>query len=155
MGRDTADARVSAEVAALAEVPREALAVQWEKRFGAPPPRGCGRALLELAAAQVLHEKAFGGESAAFRKALAAFGEGTGAGVRPEERGRSKSASLPPPRRALKPGARLVREWNGRTYHVEVVAEGFVWNGKTHRSLSAIAREITGVQWSGPRFFGL
>ena len=55
----------------------------------------------------------------------------------------------------MKPGTRLVREWNGRTYHVEVVADGFVWNGRTHRSLSAIAREITGAQWSGPRFFGL
>jgi hypothetical protein len=56
---------------------------------------------------------------------------------------------------AMKPGTRLVREWNGRIHHVEVVSDGFVWNGKTHRSLSVIAREITGVQWSGPRFFGL
>jgi hypothetical protein len=55
----------------------------------------------------------------------------------------------------MKPGTRLVREWNGRTYHVEVTKNGFVWNGKTHRSLSVIAREITGAQRSGPRFFGL
>ena len=55
----------------------------------------------------------------------------------------------------LTPGTRLVREWNGRTHHVDVIAGGFVWNGTRHRSLSAIAREITGVRWSGPRFFSL
>ena len=55
----------------------------------------------------------------------------------------------------LAPGTRLVREWNGKTHHVDVVDSGFVWNGASHRSLSAIAREITGARWSGPRFFGL
>ena len=55
----------------------------------------------------------------------------------------------------LQPGARLVREWNGSTHMVEVVDGGFVWNGERHRSLSVIARTITGDRWSGPRFFGL
>ncbi|GAA6163979.1 DUF2924 domain-containing protein [Pelagimonas sp. KU-00592-HH] len=54
-----------------------------------------------------------------------------------------------------KPGSQLVREWNGRTYQVEVVNGGFVMGGKTWRSLSAIARHITGARWSGPRFFGV
>ena len=54
-----------------------------------------------------------------------------------------------------KPGSRLIREWNGRTYQVEVVAGGYVMDGKTWRSLSAIARHITGARWSGPRFFGV
>jgi hypothetical protein len=53
------------------------------------------------------------------------------------------------------PGATLVREWQGRTYTVMVLAEGFAFDGKTYKSLTAIAREITGTPWSGPQFFGL
>jgi hypothetical protein len=52
-------------------------------------------------------------------------------------------------------GARLVREWNGRTHTVTVEEEGFTYVGRNYRSLTAIAREITGARWSGPRFFGL
>lgn len=55
----------------------------------------------------------------------------------------------------LKPGARLVREWGGVTHEVTVTEAGFLWNGKARASLSAIAGEITGAHWSGPRFFGL
>ena len=62
------------------------------------------------------------------------------------------NASMPS---RLQPGTRLVREWNGRTHVVEVVDKGFIWEGDRHRSLSAIARAITGARWSGPRFFGV
>jgi hypothetical protein len=55
----------------------------------------------------------------------------------------------------LKPGTRLVREWQGRTYDVLVLDDGFSWQGTRYRSLSAIARQITGTAWSGPLFFGL
>lgn len=55
----------------------------------------------------------------------------------------------------LRPGGRLLRQWNGTTHVVDVVEGGFLWNGSQHRSLSAIARAITGTRWSGPRFFGL
>ena len=64
------------------------------------------------------------------------------------------AAGKTPPGTA-KPGSHLIREWNGRTYQVEVMAVGYVMDGKAYRSLSAIARRITGAQWSGPRFFGL
>ena len=56
---------------------------------------------------------------------------------------------------SLKPGAVLIREWEAATHRVEVVEDGFVWNGQTHRSLSRIARLITGTNWNGPAFFGL
>jgi hypothetical protein len=56
---------------------------------------------------------------------------------------------------APKPGARLMREWNGVTHVVDVGSDGFLWRGNRYRSLSAVARAITGAQWSGPRFFGL
>ena len=55
----------------------------------------------------------------------------------------------------MQSGGRLLRQWNGTTHIVDVVPNGFVWNGGNHRSLSAIARAITGTRWSGPRFFGL
>jgi hypothetical protein len=55
----------------------------------------------------------------------------------------------------LKPGTRLMREWQGRTYEVLVLDDGFSWQGSDYRSLSAIARKITGTAWSGPLFFGL
>lgn len=55
----------------------------------------------------------------------------------------------------MRPGTHLVREWNGRTYQVEVLENGFRLDGKYYRSLSAIARKITGAHWSGPRFFGM
>jgi hypothetical protein len=60
-----------------------------------------------------------------------------------------------PARPELKPGTRLIREWRGRTYEVLVLDYGFSWQGTIHRSLSALARKITGTAWSGPLFFGL
>lgn len=56
---------------------------------------------------------------------------------------------------APKPGGRYLREWNGATHVVEVTGDGYIWKGQRHRSLSAVARAITGARWSGPRFFGL
>ena len=61
----------------------------------------------------------------------------------------------PPPASKVKPGSRLVREWHGRTHTVWVTDDGFEFRGKTYRSLTRIARDITGAQWSGPQFFGL
>jgi hypothetical protein len=55
----------------------------------------------------------------------------------------------------LKPGTRLLRDWRGRNHEVLVLDDGFLWEGTHHRSLSAIARQITGTAWSGPLFFGL
>lgn len=54
----------------------------------------------------------------------------------------------------LQPGFRLLREWNGREHVVDVTKAGFEWEGRRYRSLSAVARAITGARWSGPRFFG-
>ena len=71
------------------------------------------------------------------------------------ERALKRLAAGKAPTTAAKPGSHLIREWNGRTYQVEVTSDGYTMDGKTWRSLSAIARHITGAQWSGPRFFGL
>jgi hypothetical protein len=56
---------------------------------------------------------------------------------------------------AILPGTRLVRVWNDRRYEVTVLADGYEFEGRTFRSLSAVAREITGTRWNGKVFFGL
>lgn len=59
------------------------------------------------------------------------------------------------PRTPIPLGTRFIREWNGKTIAVTAVEGGFDWNGEVYRSLSEIARMVTGTHWSGPRFFGL
>jgi len=55
----------------------------------------------------------------------------------------------------MKPGARLLREWHGTTHEVIVTDSGYVWEGHTYKSLSAVAQAISGAKWNGPRFFGI
>ena len=149
MARLSIAERAAVEVEALADLAREELVDCWLVRFGREPPKGCGRKLLELAAAYDIQERAYGGLKLETRKALVLEIDPVVGDVASHRRSRKQAIST------IKPGTRLVREWNGRTHHVETVEGGFVWNGKTHRSLSVIAREITGAHWSGPRFFGL
>jgi hypothetical protein len=66
-----------------------------------------------------------------------------------------RQAASAPSSSKLAPGTRLLREWQGNTHHVTVVQGGFEYDGRTWRSLTAIARAITGTPWSGPLFFGL
>jgi hypothetical protein len=68
---------------------------------------------------------------------------------------RTTGRVAPDPGLALKPGARLVREWHGRTHTVTVTEDGFEYVGTSYASLTKIAKKITGAHWSGPRFFGL
>ncbi len=89
--------------------------------------------------------KRYGGLTPAIRQRLGREGSGD----ETPSLMKSKSAT------SVTPGARFIREWNGSTHVVEVVEGGFIWNGMRHRSLSAIARAITGTKWSGPRFFAL
>ena len=146
MRRQSSKATIEDDLAGLAQLSREELAERWRRRFGHEPPKGCGRSLLELAEAYAIQVKAFGALKPHLRRQL----EG-------EVRGSAKSTSARRPKQIsrLTPGTRLVREWNGKTHHVDVVESGFVWNRGRYGSLSAIAREITGARWSGPRFFGL
>jgi hypothetical protein len=72
----------------------------------------------------------------------------------PEAAGK-RAIEIKRPMTAMRPGAILSREWNGRMQRVAVLANGFAWNGKTYPSLSKAAQAITGPRWNGPRFFGL
>ncbi len=115
----------------------------WEQTFGTTPPSSLSRVFLRRV---LLHERqcrTHGGHSATTRRALAAMAN--------ETPGNGAAA----PAGSVSAGTHLVREWNGRTYQVEVVDNGYRFDGKTYPSLTAIAKRITGTHWSGPRFFGL
>jgi len=156
------------EIAAIDVLSRDQLAVRWTKIYGQRPP-AIRRELLSHAVAWDLQSKRFGGYSPEtkrrLRQAIAqvASGVGTlrtpkseirGEGLSPGDNTLSvKAVSMPASMPSV--GARLVRVWNGHTNVVDVVEGGYLFEGKVHRSLSAIARKITKAHWSGPRFFGL
>ncbi len=100
---------------------------------------------MRRAIAYRIQEKAFGGLSPASKRKLKDYA------TQLEITDRVRHD----PRPAVRPGVRLVREWNGRTYTVTVTEDGFEHDGETYSSLTAVARVITGAHWSGPRFFGL
>ncbi|NKB59593.1 MAG: DUF2924 domain-containing protein [Alphaproteobacteria bacterium] len=136
------NSNVEREIGLLADLARSALMERWQATYRAEPPKGISRHLLIRAIAYEIQMKRYGGLKPATDRRLKAIVNGT-------DNGEHKA----PP--SLQPGARLVREWNGVSHMVEVTEGGFIWNGNRHRSLSAIARAITGARWSGPRFFGL
>ena len=134
----------------LAEIPQQdmtALRSAWAGMFGRMPPMGLSRRLLELAAAYDMQAKIYGGLSPAIRRKLMQI-----AATKQEGKPASSSRQRPVPKA---PGSRLIREWHGKPHTVEVTDRGYLYLGHHYRSLSEIARKITGARWSGPRFFGL
>jgi hypothetical protein len=131
-------AAIAAEIDRIRSLRLDALRRQWRLMFGRVPPIGLSKDLLGRMIAARLQERAFGSldrDSLRFLQSLARHQR--------------------PPRRQLKPGTVLVREYQGRRHIVTTVRDGFNWQGTTYRSLSGIARAITGTAWSGPRFFAL
>ncbi len=140
-----ASADLSAKLAALAELDAASLRKEWRRLYRSHPPKRTGRDLLARTIAYKLQERALGGLNAATKRKLRTFAEQLESGG-----GTVFDAGI-----SLKPGAKLVREWHGKTYTVVVLENGFQFDGRRVRSLSQIARKITGTHWSGPRFFGL
>jgi hypothetical protein len=122
-----------------------ALRTEWRRLYRAHPPTCVRRDLLLLGVAWKLQEQTYGGLGATIRRRIAELAETL---EREGDVTRGRVARL-------RPGAKLVREWRGETHTVVVGEDGFEWRGRHWRSLSVIAREITGGHWSGPRFFGL
>lgn len=130
------------ELAALTGMITAQLHARWQLLEGSPAP-ALTPSLLQRLLAQRLQERRYGAVPAAVQRELARIYAG--------------EPSVPPVavRKPITIGTRLVREWNGRTITVEVSDDGFVHAGRTWRSLSEIARHVTGAHWSGPRFFGV
>ena len=124
----------------LGKLDRPALRVAWAKAFGEAPPHFLSMIFMRKALIWNAQCRSTGSISPELKRALKSVASG-------------KSAAAPIP--AVSSGTQLVREWNGRRYQVDVTGGGYVLNGETFKSLSAIALHITGTSWSGPRFFGL
>jgi DUF2924 family protein len=139
---------IDIEITDLAQSSRAQLRVLWEREFGDEAPQSLGRDILALGIAYARQERRYGGLARPVAKELDRL---LARVLRDEVTDAPKSPRPPLPRA----GTILVREWRGITHHVTVVDDGFLWNGKTHGSLSGIARAITGTKWNGPRFFGM
>ena len=114
---------------------------------GREPPRFAKRSLLTQLIAWELQVNAFGGLDPTLRRQLLAMGT--------KGKASNNGTDVFPAPPALRPGVKLIRSWKGVTHHVNVISGGFAWQDRTYKSLSVIAREITGTSWSGPVFFGL
>jgi hypothetical protein len=123
-------------LAELEALDRAALVERWRTVFGQPAPRYTHLELLRSALAWEVQRQAAGMKPSARHKIVRALGKS-------------------PRARRLAPGSELLRDWKGRTHRVSVLAKSFEYDGHSYRSLSAVARAITGTAWSGSRFFGL
>ena len=132
------------QITALNALTAQQLRDEWRRLYRGQPPR-LSRDLLIRTIAYRMQELAYGGLSKATQRKLDAL-------TKEMER---KGSIVVTPDLSLRPGARLVREWRGRTHTVVVTQDGFEYAGKTFPSLTKIAHVITGAHWSGPRFFGL
>lgn len=131
-------AKVYQALAALATMAPAQLKDEWRRLQKTEPPR-LGPDLLRLAIGYHIQERADRPQSTKAARALRNAQSGQGRSAAPQ----------------LKPGTRLLRSWNGQTISVVVTDRGFEYRGRNWSSLTAIARDVTGAGWSGPRFFGL
>lgn len=125
--------KVSRDVATLTTMTLAELRTEWERRYGAAPKHRSAD-LLRRVLAWRIQADVYGGLDAATRRMIEKDG---------------------PVQLAPTAGMRLAREWAGKRHEVVVIESGVVYEGTTFGSLSAVARHITGMNWNGPRFFGL
>ena len=139
---DIAD--VERQIASLANRATQDLRVGWRQLHRTGPPPGLSRDLIIRGLIHELQERTYGGVSLALRRRLRTLSAEF-----------EKGASCSDSRTGLKTGTTLVRQWRGRAHTVLVRENGFEYESQHYRSLTIIAEKITGVHWSGPRFFGL
>ncbi len=132
---------IQARMLELNDLDRIGLRIAWNDAFGMVPPRHISMMFMRKALIWNEQCRRFGGLTPTLKRALNAAADGNSPNI---------SAAV-----AAKPGTQLIREWNGRSYRVEVKGDGYFLAGESFKSLSAIALHITGTNWSGPRFFGL
>jgi hypothetical protein len=136
---------VEKRLAALPTLSKAALCDLWKQFFHSTPSAQLRRDLMIPILSYRMQEQAFGPLSARVRERLRQFS-------RAFEKGSDPAAARAP---SMKPGTRLVRQWGDRVHLVNVRTNGYEYQGTRYRSLSEIARLITGTRWSGPLFFGI
>jgi hypothetical protein len=131
---------LAAEILGVSELGTDELRERWKAIRGEAPSREIGRSFLTRAIAYRLQERAHGGLKPSTCRLLARAVEETATG-----------SSKRPQTRMAQTGTILIREWQGIAHRVTMLDDGVSFNGKRYRSLSAVARKITGSRWSGPR----
>lgn len=131
------------QLAGLAKMSPAQLRAEWRRVYRASPP-ALSADLLARGIAYRLQERRYGALPPRVARDLVRHAS------RPVETGIPLRPEI-----SLRAGTRLIRSWRGTTYTVEVVKDGFLFDGERHTSLTVIARQITGAAWSGPLFFGL
>ena len=138
--------QVLARLAALKAMTVGELKTEWQALIGTPAPNN-SRSFLEQRIAYRIQELTWGGPSKPVRQLLDALAD--------EVEGKKVRRTVISDPRNPVIGTRLVREWDGAEHVITVLKDGFDWQGRRYKSLSAIARDITGTRWNGYRFFGL
>ena len=139
------DDQLAAEIEELPALDTATLRKRWAEVFGLEPAPRISRDLLIRGVAYRLQEDADRGLSKPALRQLA----------RAAKELRETGSLTVSAGAGIKPGTKLIREWKGRVHEVIVLDDTYIWSGRPYRSLSQIARAITGTRWSGPRFFGL
>ncbi|MGF1500467.1 MAG: DUF2924 domain-containing protein [Paracoccaceae bacterium] len=137
---------IPARLAALKSATTPELKAQWRELFDREPPP-FNRRYLESRLAYRIQELTYGGLKPETIRRLERLGEELDGGDRKKSRVRADTMPIA--------GTRLIREWQGVEHVVTVTTDGFEWQGRPYKSLSAIARAITGTRWNGWVFFGL
>ena len=136
------------EIVALPKMNLAQLQAKWRRDLKQAPPPHVRKQLLVPLLAYKLQEQAYGGLKPEIKRRLRELANGF-------HRDSTKASAQRADPLRIKPGTRLIRQWEGQTHHVTVGEAVFEYNGEHYKSLSAIARVITGTRWSGPLFFGL
>jgi hypothetical protein len=145
VGGQAAAPDVEAQIIGLETLTTGELRIEWQRLYRATPPTRLSRDLLLRGIAYQVQELTLGGLSLRTKRRLRSLAAVSEQGGGPRNAAASK----------LRPGTKLVREWHQRVHTVSVLEGGFEYQGERYASLSRIARRITGVTWSGPRFFGI
>jgi hypothetical protein len=135
---------LTAEIAGLSKLGIDELRERWKAMHGKASSQEIGRSFLIRAIAYRLQERALGGLKPSTQRVLDRIGAG-----------RSEAGLEPIPTRRASAGTVLIREWRGVSHRVTVLDHDVVYRGRRYKSLSEVARAITGTRWSGPLFFGL
>jgi len=134
---------IEARIGALEALTTGELRTEWQRLYRVTPPTRLSRDLLLRGIVNRVQERAYGGLSLSTKRQLRALSEGF------DERASAPQSIT------LKAGTKLAREWHRQVHIVNVLDDGFEYQGERYPSLTRIARQITGVAWSGPRFFGI
>jgi hypothetical protein len=139
------DAALQAEIGRLPDLSLLELRHRWKTLFGHPAPKSLRRNFLARAVAYQMQVEAYGGLSPATKRQLREIANAARNGDANAMLGSSR----------IKTGTQMIRQWRDTIHTVTALAEGFEWNGRTYKSLSAVANAITGANWNGFAFFGI